>query len=112
MYVEPKEQEKMNGATLYQLSKDDLDNILAKQNIEFAKRELLSRFRDTIVGIKTVAEIHKVSEKTVRNYINDGFIQPLQRDTLNSPMKFRLSKVLEFDFIEFKKQKYGSIRKG
>jgi DNA invertase Pin-like site-specific DNA recombinase len=87
----------MERTIVYQMTPDDLRIFLRE---EFEKKdknalnEFLNQFDDTFIGISEAAAILRVSGQTVRNYINDGRIEPEVRTVENGDHRFRLSYIL------------------
>ena len=98
----------MNQTVVYQMTPSDLrtffDEEFARKDMNASLNALLKRYENTFVGVSEVATIHNVSPQTVRNYINDGLINPELRTIENGKFKFRLSYVLTIDFEELKQK--------
>lgn len=83
----------MTGTTVYQIDERDLNAFVA----EAARRagvNTLEKYRQTMVSVSWVAELHSVSRATVINYINDGLIEPVVRvsgDSMNDGTSRSLS---------------------
>lgn len=94
----------MNSTIVYQMSPEDLEKFF---NVNLAKREVdnfLSRFRNVLVTVQDIANIHQVTTKTVYNYINEGILIPEFREKEQEVYKFRLEEVLKYDFKAMRKQ--------
>jgi hypothetical protein len=95
----------MERTIVYQVTPEDLRSFLleevAKINMN-ARDDLLRRYNNVLVGVNEIANIHQVSRQTVRNYINDGLLEPELRTVENGKYRFRLSYVLTLDFKEMK----------
>ena len=96
----------MEKMIVYQVTPEDLRAFLAeeiiKRDMNSYRDALLKRYENVFVGVSEVATIHQVSGATVRNYINDGLINPELRTIEKGKYKFRLSYVLMLDFDELK----------
>ncbi len=98
----------MEKMIVYQVTPEDLRTFLmdeiAKRDMNALRDALLKRYDNVFVGVSEVATIHQVTGQTVRNYINDGLINPELRMIENGKYHFRLSYVLQLDFEELRKQ--------
>lgn len=92
----------METVITYNVSKKELIEAMHEMQATEIEDKILNKFYNVIVGTNVVAEIHKVSEKTVLNYVNDGLIEHEPR--VGKIYKFRLSQVLRIDFGQLKKQ--------
>jgi hypothetical protein len=83
------------------MSFEDTLTIAVDQAIEKAitparvEKLAYARYEEKIVTISTVADILGKCEKTIRNYVKFGILKPEPRLTDNSPLKFRLSYILQ-----------------
>ena len=96
----------MERTVVYQMTPDDLrvffNEEYAKKDMDASRDALLKRYENVFVDVSEVSAIHEVSGQTVRNYINDGLIEPEIREVENGKYRFRLSYVLTLDFEELK----------
>lgn len=95
--------QKMTGTTIYQIDERDLNAFVA----EAARRagvNALEKYRQTMVSVSWVAELHSVSRATVINYINDGLIEPEVREVEGGKYRFRADYAILLDFKELKEQ--------
>ena len=93
----------------YKVNKEDLKGALNDTIAEMVEASVLNKFYNVMVSVKTVAEIHGVSEKTVFNYIKDGMIEPEPR-VKNGKVQFRLSYALQLDFSLLRKQLRNNLK--
>jgi len=98
----------MERSVVYQVTPDDLriffNEEYSKKDMNASRDNLLKRYENVFVDVSEVAIIHQVSGQTVRNYINDGLIEPELRMIENGKYRFRLSYVLMLDFTELKQK--------
>ncbi|MBI9056820.1 MAG: hypothetical protein JEZ01_03510 [Labilibaculum sp.] len=92
----------METLITYNMNKDDLIQAMNEIRETEIESKIYNKFYNVIVGTNVVADIHKVSEKTVLNYVNDGLIDCEPRT--GKKYFFRLSYVLKIDFVQLKKQ--------
>ena len=93
----------MTGTTVYQIDERDLNAFVA----EAARRagvNTLEKYRQTMVSVSWVAELHSVSRATVINYINDGLIEPEVREVEGGKYRVRADYAISLDFKELKEQ--------
>jgi len=98
----------MERTVIYQMTPDDLrvffNEEYAKKDMNASLDALLKRYENVLVDVSEVATIHEVSGQTVRNYINDGLIEPELREVENGKYRFRLSYVLTLNFDDLKQK--------
>ena len=96
----------MERTVVYQITPEHLDEFLSKKIARMERKEKdtdpLSIHKKTFVGVKTVADILKISPATVRTYINDRLIEPEVRNVENGNYRFPLSYVLTLDKTKLK----------
>lgn len=91
----------MQSEITYKLNADDLDEVLDRKLADLSKKSVLARFRDRLVSVDTVAEIHNIHRDTVVKYANANLLPHQRKGRL---YKFSLAEILEVDFHELKKQ--------
>lgn len=94
----------MTAHTVYQIGESDLQRFLNDMARKQAIVEDLTKFRNTMVSVAWVAELHQVSKATVINYINDGLIVPEVRNVERGKYFFRADYAISLDFNKLKKQ--------
>lgn len=94
----------MTSTTVYQINENDLREFLneAAHRVSLVKSN--DRFRNTLVGVSWIAELHGVSKTTVINYINDGLIIPEVRNVEKGKYYFKADYAISLDFALLKKQ--------
>ena len=83
------------------VDKRELESIIEEKFNSLIEEKCYNRYYTVVVGVKEVAHIHNLSVMTVKRYIARGMITPLERDSSQENLKFRLSDVLKMDFNEF-----------
>lgn len=90
----------MEQRIVYQLNKTDFEKVVAEKLEHLQKETILARYRDRLVSVATVAEIHGVHRDTVIKYAKLDLI-PYKRD--GKIYQFSLADALQFDFKELRK---------
>ena len=90
--------------TLIMASLEDLQKLIDDNLVTAKYKAMLSRFDNVLVGTKDIAKFHNVNERTVLNYVKDGFIVPEVKLGENTHPKFRLSYALQLDFKDLQKK--------
>lgn len=91
----------MTSEITYKLNKSDLDQVLTERLAELQTTAVLGRFKDRLISVDTVAEIHGIHRETVTKYAAAKLI-PHQRD--GKLYKFSLYDALLFDFNELRRR--------
>jgi len=91
----------MQSEITYKLNAADFDEVLEKKLTDLSKKSILERFRDRLVSVDTVAEIHNIHRDTVVKYANARLLPHIRQGKL---YKFSLAEILDINFADLKKQ--------
>jgi len=91
----------MTPEITYKLNKSDFDQVIADRLAELQTVAVLGRYKDRLIGVDTVAEIHGIHRDTVTKYAAAKLI-PHQRT--GKLYKFSLYDALLFDFNELRRR--------
>ncbi len=93
----------MESEITYKLSEKDLDQVLDKKLRDLNKSAVLGRYRDRLITVDTVADIHGVHRDTVIRYAKLNLI-PCERQ--GKIYKFSLAQILEVDFHQLRTMRH------
>lgn len=93
----------MESEITYKLNEKDLDQVLDRKLKDLNKMAVLSRFRDRLISVDAVAEIHGVHRDTVIRYAKLNLIPSERQGKL---YKFSLAQILELDFHQLRCMKH------
>lgn len=85
----------METEIIYKLSQKDFQKSISSELVKLKNETVLARYRDRLVSVATVAEIHNVHRDTVIKYAKAKL---LPHSTTGKLYKFSLADALEFDF--------------
>lgn len=91
----------MKTEIIYSLNKQDFDEVLSEKLIDLQKEAVLSRYKDRLISVDTVADIHNVHRETVTKYAAAKLIPYTREGKL---YKFSLYDVLQIDFTELRRR--------
>lgn len=90
----------METEIVYKVTQRDFEKIIDKKLQRLQNETVLARYRDRLVSVATVAEIHGVHRDTVIKYANLGLI-PYKKE--GRAYQFSLADALTFDFKDLRK---------
>lgn len=93
----------MKHQTIYQLDKNDFTEAIGDQLKQLVNETVLARYRDRLVSVATVCEIHGVHRDTVIRYAKAGLIPYIRAGADGKLYKFSLADALQFDFKELRR---------
>ena len=98
----------MESEITYKLSEKDLEQVLERKLTVLLKTTVLERYRDRLISVDAVAEIHGIHRDTVIRYAKANLIPSERQGKL---YKFSLAQVLDIDFHQLRTRKSMAIVK-
>lgn len=91
----------METLITYQLNQKDFEKVMDTKLETILRKSQTNRYKDRLVSVDVVAEIHAIHRDTVIRYAKAKI---LPFEMVGKLYKFSLSDVLEFDFHELRRK--------